>query len=79
MTTQVRPYHLTHTDGRRSIVVAASQAEAIKYVERGWTAKAASAIDIIGKPVEYARDAYKPLPAGTPTREDLTMPGEAQQ
>lgn len=77
--TAIRPYHLTHTDGRRSIVVAKSPAEAIRHIERGWSAKAANAIEVIGQPVEYARDSYKPLPAGTPTREDLTMPGEATQ
>ena len=74
--TPVRPYNLTHTDGRRSIVVATSQAEAIRHAERGWTARPASALDVIGQPIEYARDSYKPLPAGTPTREALVMPGE---
>ena len=33
--TPVRPYHLTHTDGRRSIVVATSQAEAIRHADAG--------------------------------------------
>ena len=74
--TPVRPYHLTHTDGRRLIVVATSQAEAIRHAERGWSARPASALDVIGQPIEYSRDSYKPLPAGTPTREALVMPGE---
>ena len=74
--TAVRPYHLTHTDGRRSIVVAKSPAEAIRHIERGWSAKAANAIEVIGQPVEFARPEYQPLPAGTPTREALVMPGE---
>ena len=74
--TAIRPYHLTHTDGRRSIVVATSQAEAIRHAERGWSARPASALDVIGQPIEYARESYKPLPAGTPTREALVMPGE---
>jgi len=79
MSTTVRPYDLNHKDGRRLVVVARSQAEAIRHAERGWSARPASALDVIGQPIEYARESYKPLPAGTPTREDLTMPGEATQ
>lgn len=78
MSTTVRPYDLTHTDGRRLVVVAKSQAEAISHAERGWTDKPASALYVaqVADQVQYARAEYQPLPAGTPTADDLRMPGE---
>ncbi len=77
--TNPRPYTLRHTKtGERRRVVARNQPEARSHLAREWDCEPSSAMQLLTDPlpVEYARPEYQPLPAGTPTADDLRMPGD---
>ena len=81
MSTAIRPYLVGNADGRSLYVVARSETEAVRHAsEKGWSARVASALELArdagAATIEYAKPEYRPLPAGTPTADDLRMPGE---